>query len=34
MVENKLMGMKQDSLDIKKDISEIIGVLESIRAKF
>ncbi|KAL0646951.1 hypothetical protein Bca4012_045242 [Brassica carinata] len=34
MVEKELMELEQDFLDMKKDISEIIGVLESFRAKF
>ncbi|CAN6846004.1 unnamed protein product [Brassica oleracea var. botrytis] len=33
-IEKELMELKQDFLDLKKDIGEIIVVLESIRAKF
>ncbi|CAF2096375.1 hypothetical protein YC2023_065084 [Brassica napus] len=32
-IEKELMELKQD-LDLKKDVGEIIVVLESIRAKF
>ena len=34
MEEKELMELKQDLFDMKKDISETNGVLESIRAKF